>query len=117
MILRLNIETRKILTGIWILHSKCAMKLAPIMSQSNLQLNIVNIKLPHLTYFHLNCRGLSANWNSFKELMCDIQNDNVKFDYIGLSEIFQCKNDERLSLPGYHNVIVRSREKETPKHI
>ena len=33
-------------------------------------------KLHTRSYFHLNCRGLSVNWESFKELMCDLQRDD-----------------------------------------
>jgi len=32
------------------------------------------------SYFHLNCRGLSADWESFQELLCELQPDNFCFD-------------------------------------
>ena len=32
------------------------------------------------SYLHLNYRGLSANWESFREIMCEVQRDNVCFD-------------------------------------
>ena len=31
------------------------------------------------------------------------------FDYIGISEIFKCEDDKRLNLPGYQNLITRTR--------
>ena len=62
------------------------------------------------SYFHLNCRGLSANWDAFYNLVCDLKNDKFSFDFIGISECFKTKDDTRLSLPGYHPLISRSRE-------
>ena len=59
--------------------------------------------------FHLNCRSLSANWEAFQNLICDLHTDKFEFDYIGISEVFDCKRDDRLHLPGYHNLISRTR--------
>ena len=61
------------------------------------------------SYFHLNCRGLSSNWESFRELLCDLHGDQFSFDIIGISEVFNCENDKRLSIPGYHDVLTRCR--------
>ena len=36
--------------------------------------------------------------------------DSFSFDLIGISEIYRCCNDSRLSLPGYHDLISRCRE-------
>ena len=55
-------------------------------------------------YFHINCRGLSSN------LLCDLHSDNCSFDMIGVSEVYRCENDSRLSLPGYHDLLTRCRE-------
>ena len=52
-------------------------------------------------YFHLNCRGLSSNWTSFRELLCDLHGDSFSFDLIGISEAFRCELDSRLSLPWF----------------
>jgi len=60
--------------------------------------------------FHLNCRGLSANWDSFHDLICNLSCLSFSFDVIGISEIYQCKNYARLRLTGYHNIISRHRE-------
>ena len=62
------------------------------------------------SYFHLNCRGLSSNWDAFKSLLCDLHGDKFNFDIIGLSEIFRTNGDMRLSLPGYHELISRCRD-------
>ena len=63
------------------------------------------------SYFHLNCRGLSSNWESFRNLLCAFQDDKLSFDFfIGISEIYRCENDQRLVLPGYHNLLTRCRE-------
>lgn len=61
------------------------------------------------TYFHLNCRGLSSSWDSFYELLCNIHNEQFSFDIIGISEVFHCANDSRISLPGYHELLTRCR--------
>ena len=62
------------------------------------------------SYFHLNCRSLSSNWDSFKTLLCELHGDNFNFDFIGVSEIFDCSRDDRLHLPGYHDLISRTRQ-------
>ena len=54
---------------------------------------------------HLNCRGLSANWAFFRDLLYDLHGDQFSFDLIGISEVIRCDNDTRLTLPGYHNLI------------
>ena len=61
-------------------------------------------------YFHLNCRGLSSNWTSFRELLCDLHGDSFSFDLIGISEAFRCELDSRLSLPGFHELVTRCRD-------
>ena len=63
-----------------------------------------------LSYFHLNCRGLSINWDSFRRLICDLHGTTFSFDILGISEIFKCQDDMRLSLPGYHKLITRCRD-------
>ena len=30
----------------------------------------------YTSYFHLNCRGLSSNWESFHELLCELHGDH-----------------------------------------
>ena len=63
------------------------------------------------SYFHLNCRGLSSNWEKFHDLLCQIHSDDFSFDYIGISEVFRCDRDHRLHIPGYHDIITRCRDK------
>jgi len=57
------------------------------------------------SYFHLNCRGLSSNWDKFYDLLCDIHTDEFSFDFIGVSEVFRCDRDQRIRLLGYHNIV------------
>ena len=64
----------------------------------------------NVSTFHLNCRGLSANWDSFYELICNLHKETFSFDFIGISEIYKCPNSERLKLTGYHNILIRCRE-------
>ena len=78
-------------------------------------LNFVKKKVYHgnkhtQSYIHLNCRGLSSNWEKFQDLLCDMHSDEFSFDYIGISEVFRCDLDQRISLPGYHKFITRCRE-------
>ncbi len=73
-------------------------------------LNQANLIKDPLSFYHLNCRGLSSNWESFHSHLCDLHGDTFSFDFIGISEIYQCCNDSRLSLPGYHDLIVRCRD-------
>ena len=61
------------------------------------------------SYFHLNCRGLSSNWELFRELLCDLHGDHFSFDIIGISEVFNCEYDNCISIPGYHDVHTRCR--------
>ena len=61
--------------------------------------------------FHLNCRSVSSNWESFCDLLCDLhQEDKFSFDVVGMSEVYRCERDSRLALPGYHNLITRCRD-------
>ncbi len=62
------------------------------------------------SYFHLNCRGLSNNWESFKELLFELHSELFSFDFIGISELWKCDVDCRLGLPGYHKLIARNRD-------
>ncbi len=59
--------------------------------------------------FHLNCRSLSSNWESFRALIGELNSGSFAFDYIGISEVFACERDSRLNLPGYHKLIARAR--------
>ena len=36
--------------------------------------------------------------------------ESFSFDILGISEIFKCQDDERLSLPGYHKLITQCRD-------
>ena len=62
------------------------------------------------SYFHLNCRGLSSDWEKFHDLLCQIHSNDFSFDYIEISEVFLCVRDQRLHIPGYHDIITRCRD-------
>ena len=72
--------------------------------------NQANGMKEQISLFHLNCRGLLANWNQFHELIYNLSSDVFSFDIIGISEMYRCINDERLHLTGYHSVVSRCRE-------
>ena len=61
------------------------------------------------SYFHINCRGLSANGNNFRDLIYSMSNGEPIFDAIGISEVYNCERDTRLHLTGYHELITRTR--------
>ena len=63
-----------------------------------------------ISYFHLNCRGLSSNWDSFHDLLCTLNSDKFSFDFIGISEVFKTDGDSRIRLPGYHPLVSCCRE-------
>ena len=46
----------------------------------------------------------------FSDLLCDLHNDTFAFDLIGISEVYRCEFDSRLTLPGYHDLITRCRD-------
>ena len=60
-------------------------------------------------FFHWNCQGIGAHWDNFKSLLCEIHGDTFSFDYIGISETFRT-DIHNLNLPGYHDIISRTRE-------
>ena len=64
----------------------------------------------YMSCFHINCRGLSSNWESFRSLLCDMHGEKFSFDVIGVTEVYRCDFDTRLTLPGYHDLITRVRE-------
>ena len=72
---------------------------------------VQNVKA--FSYFHLNCRGLSANWDAFRDLLIDLHGEHFSFDIIGISEIFKCDNDSRLNLTGFHDLIKHTRDDDS----
>ena len=50
------------------------------------------------------------NWECFRDLQCDLRGDSFVFDLIGVSEVFCCDNDTRLTLPGFQNLITCCRD-------
>ena len=47
---------------------------------------------------------------NFHELLCDLHSENFSFDFIAISEVFECKIYLRLALPGFHELITSCRE-------
>ena len=72
--------------------------------------NFFSEKSKQTSYFHINCRGLSANWNDLNDLLSECCGANSGFDIIGLTEVYRCSNDDRLHLPGYHDLVARVRD-------
>lgn len=59
------------------------------------------------SFFHLNCQGISAKWDKFKQLLTEL---SFSFDFLGFSEVFRCTDDQRLSLEGYHPLLTKQRD-------
>ena len=55
------------------------------------------------SYFHLNCRGISSNWDSFHTLLCELHGDSFAFDFLGISDLYRCSFDMRIS---YQDTII-----------
>ena len=73
--------------------------------------NLIGIMHSSMSYFHLNYRGLSSNWESFRNLLSEFQKClNSLLILFGVSEVYHYENDQRLVLPGYHSLITRWRE-------
>ncbi len=51
-----------------------------------------------------------CKWESFKNLLCELHGDKFSFDFIGVTEVFECSKDKRLHLTGYHDIITRTRD-------
>ena len=66
----------------------------------------------NLSCFHLNCRGLSANWEQFYELMLNLHSETFSFDFICVSESYKCEHDQRIFISGYQPIITRQRENQ-----
>ena len=45
--------------------------------------------------------------------MIDMTTESFQFDFIGLSEVFECSRDIRLSLPDYHDIITQTRDDDS----
>lgn len=70
-------------------------------------------ELKGTSFFHQNCRGLSHNWESLKEVLAEMTTDSNLIDYIGLTEVYSsCDRDTRLSLPGYDKLMYRVRDSD-----
>ena len=63
----------------------------------------------YISYFHLNCRGLSSNWDAFQELILCMHSDHFRFDFIGISELYSSSMLRRLQLSGYQDLIAKQR--------
>ena len=71
--------------------------------------NLIDIMHSSISYFHLNCRGLSSNWKSFRNSFLNFKTLNSLLILFGMSEVYHCENDQRLVLPRYHGLITRCR--------
>ena len=63
-----------------------------------------------LSAFSLNCRSLSANWDSYNELLANINSSKFAFDLLGISELFNLPPDLSFELEGYHDIICKNRD-------
>ncbi len=62
-----------------------------------------------LTLFCLNAQGLRAHWDSFSNLLYEMNDETHYFDVIGITELYSMGTGE-CTLPGYHPLefIVRN---------
>ena len=62
-----------------------------------------------LSLFCLNCRSISANWDCFHELICDLSSRGFSFDIIGLTEVFKIPDCMSFNITGYHCLQFQTR--------
>ncbi|KAK2140723.1 hypothetical protein LSH36_1268g00014 [Paralvinella palmiformis] len=48
---------------------------------------------------------MSKNSESLHKLLCELHRNKFAFDLTGVTEVFCCDYDTRLSLLGFHNII------------
>ena len=78
-------------------------------------LSITNVLENPLSYFHINCQGLSSHWDNFNILSNQLRNEHFNFDFIGISELFQIIDKSTLKLPGYHPIENKNRDTNNGK--
>ena len=61
------------------------------------------------SYFHLNCQGLQSHWDEFHSLIQDLNKGKLKFDIIGISELFRISNKNKVNISGYHPLEFKNR--------
>ena len=71
--------------------------------------NVIPENSNMISFFHLNCRGLSSNWEHFIELINSLHTNTFQFDIIGVSECYKHENDIRIHINGYHEILSRNR--------
>ena len=61
----------------------------------------------------LNIQSISSKFNELKSFIAEMQNNNIKFDFIALQELW-CINDPAVyNLPDYHSLIYNTRTKRS----
>ena len=89
-------------------NSCCYREPCEIGKSDNYSIKQVN----DLSFFHLNCRGLSNNWERFRDLIDTLHNEYFSFDFIGISESYKHEHDIHLHLSRYHDIISANRANE-----
>ena len=70
---------------------------------------LISIIHHSLSLFCLNCRSVSANWDSLHELICDLSSRGFLFDVIGLTEVFKIPECISFNIRGYHCLQFQTR--------
>ena len=76
---------------------------------SDFNLDVIESADTKMSCFHLNCRGLSTNWENCNHLINTLHGQNFAFDIIGISECYKHEQDARIKLNGYHEFLSRNR--------
>ena len=56
------------------------------------------------SFFCINCRSLNCHWDALSYFLLMINSGGFLFDFIGLTEVFQIRNDINYTLNGYHQL-------------
>ncbi len=66
-----------------------------------------------ITLFCINVQSLTAHWEGLYDLVCNMNQNDNKLDFIGLTEIFQVHDTVNYTIPGFHPIIYKTRTDNT----
>ena len=59
--------------------------------------------------FCINCQSITSHWDALHDLLCTMNSDTNKLDFIGLTEIFYIHDNVNYSIDGYHPILYKTR--------
>ncbi len=62
-----------------------------------------------MSIFCVNCQSINAHWDGLSDLLCELNSESHKFDFIGLTEIFKIHEHTNYTIEGYHPILYKCR--------